>query len=64
MVVEVFKLESSPVNAFFEGQRLVRYEIIADLDQLLRVRSAVLERGLDIVGFGQVRVYALYRLDK
>lgn len=64
MIVKVLKLEPGPLDTLLKCERLVSYEVITDLEQLLCMRATMLEGRFDIVGFREVRVDALHWLDK
>lgn len=64
VVVEVFESEARPLDTLLESQRLAVDEVFADLQELLGVLAPGLESSLNVVGFGQIRVDALYWFDK
>ena len=62
--VVVLKLESRPLYALVERERLVGDEVLVDVVDLLVLLAAVLERRLHKVGLRQVQVHVRRRIDK
>jgi hypothetical protein len=62
--VVFLKLEPRPNNTLLKGQGLVGHKVIVDLLDLLGRLATILQRALDKVGLGQVRVDTLHRLDE
>ena len=63
-VVLLFELKTSPNNALFECQRLVRDKELHKLFNLLPLLARIFEIVLEVVGFREVRVASLGRLDE